>query len=39
MPNGQVVFTPAGSTNVCVLYTMTPASTEMCLSPYYNKGL
>jgi hypothetical protein len=38
IPNGHVVFAPAGSTNVCVLYTMTPASTEICLSPYFNKG-
>jgi hypothetical protein len=38
IPSGQVVFAPAGSTNVSVLYTTTPASTEMCLSPYFNKG-
>ena len=32
IPNGQVVFCPTG-----LFDTMTPVSTEFCMSPYFNK--
>jgi hypothetical protein len=35
--NGQVVFGPSGGGNVGIYDTLTPAPTEFCLSPYFNK--
>ena len=37
IPTGQVVFCPSGSANVGLLDTLTPTSSEFCLSPYFNK--
>jgi hypothetical protein len=37
LPSGQVVFTPSDSANVGILDTFTSASTDFCLSPYFNK--
>lgn len=39
LPSGQVVLCPSNVTNVVVLDTFTPAPQELCLSPYFNKGL
>jgi hypothetical protein len=37
LPSGQIVFTPFGVTNVCVLDTFISAPQEFCTSPYFNK--
>jgi hypothetical protein len=37
VPDGRVVFAPYTAANVGVLQTFTPASIQLCLSPYFNK--